>query len=170
MKKLFLAAAMLVAFSVATFAQPFGYGYGPKGKNMPAMRAQMAKALNLTDKQKEEIAKIKTEAQIKTVDLRSEIQKARLQIKEEMLKANPSKTTIKKLADKITELQGKIKDIHIDQAFKVYNLLDDNQKKIAKTRMLNFGAEARKGMMGKRRGFGRRHHGNFAPGWGAPCK
>jgi Spy/CpxP family protein refolding chaperone len=167
MKKLIqatLVAVIMLALSVSTFAQP--YGPGPKGDN-PGFRADMAKALNLTDKQLTEIAKIKTDAQMKTLDLRNEIQKNRLKIKEEMLKDNPSKTVIKNLTDKITTLQGKIKDIQIDKGFKIYNLLDANQKKIAKTKMLHFGMQARGKM--REKGFHRmrdrdRHeHPKWAP-------
>ncbi len=162
MKKLInsaLALIFAVALSSSVFAQPAKGMMNNQGNNFQPM--MMQKALNLSDKQLEEIAKIRTEAQLKVVDLRANIQKYRLKIKEEMLKDNPSEKVVQNYASKINELQGKIKNINIDKRFKIFNLLDDNQKKIAKKKMLNFGNAMRGKMRGKM--MKRMKRGNGAP-------
>jgi len=101
--------------------------------------------LNLTDKQKEQIASLKSEHQKNAVDLKAEIQKLRIEIKENFAKANPDEGKIKDLTNKINDFQGKLKEAKITHWFKVYNLLDENQKKMFKNNFPKFGSNEGRG-------------------------
>lgn len=163
MKRLIIAAVILFSASLAIQAQPGPSGMmGPNGQ---CFSAPMMKMLKLTDEQKDQIAELRLGIQKEIIDLRSQIQKNRVEIKQLMLNDTPDQNAVTNLINQNTKLQGKMKTLRINNWFKVYNLLDDSQKEIFKTSFgrMNRGAKG----MGMHR-FGKGPRGGFNGNWG-PC-
>jgi len=157
LQKIILAVALVFASTVGTFAQPVGPG--PKGQAM-GMQGMFIQKLNLTQDQLDKIAKLRTEMQKKMVDLRAQLQKNRLAIKEEMLKDKIDEAKIKSIVKENSDIQAKMKMLRVENRFKIYNLLDDSQKKIAKQmwETMPFGKRGKYFHRG-----GRRFHGRGFP-------
>ncbi len=128
MKKLFLylAVLMLCFYPSNSFA-----GSADQRDDFPKLK-HLKKELNLTDKQQDEILKIRSEHQKKMVDLRADLQKVRIDIKDQMKETNLNEEKILSLTAKASELQAKIKETSVNMWLKSYNLLDDKQKEVWK--------------------------------------
>lgn len=88
--------------------------------------------LNLTDSQKEEIDKIRDAHQKDMIGYRSELQKLRIDLKNQWDAAKPDKKQIESIVDKMAAVRSKMNKERISHWFDVYNLLDDNQKQLFK--------------------------------------
>ncbi len=129
MKRIIISAIAIFFFSsLAITAQP-KMGLGDKCCDGPRMKERMIEKLNLSDEQKDKIAQLKLEAQKQSLEFKNEIEKNHLSIKQELLKDNVNEDAILKLANRNGELKNKIKNVHIKTWFKIYNLLNADQKK-----------------------------------------
>jgi len=157
-----IAVVALFLFGVTLMAQPFGMGHMKNFDGMGFWKARIVKALNLTDKQQKEFLKLKTKTQTKIVDLRAKIQKNNLKLKELYAANNLDEAAIKKLISQNSNIQQEIKSLMVDNWFKMYNLLDKNQRQIFKkatgkmivamrARMMNAFAPGKKGNFRKHR-------------------
>ncbi len=161
MKKLWKLTTMATLIFAATImAQPFGHGGMGGFSGMGFWKARLVKALNLTDKQKAEFLKLKTTLQTKVVDLRAQIQKNNLKLKELYAANNLDEPAIRNLIKANGKIQLKIKSLMVDNWFKMYNLLDKDQQKIfkkatgrmlqgMKAKMMRAFAHGRQGFDGK---------------------
>jgi len=148
MKPLIHAAALLVLLGTAPAgAQPRdgapahrGAGDGPQ--------AMMAR-LNLTDAQKEQIEKLRTEHQRKNIEVQSKIRLARLDMRELTRAENPDRTAIEKKTRAVHDLDLQMKMNRIDHMFAVRAVLTPEQRKQWKDEMPD------RRPMGRGRGAGR---------------
>lgn len=128
MKKLFLYffVLTLALYPTLSFA-------GPKKDNDDNPRLKdFKKELNLTNQQKDDLSKIRSEQQKKIIDLNAELQKVRIDLKNEIKNINLNEDKILSLTAKTSELQAKIKETRTTMWLKSYKLLDDKQKEIWK--------------------------------------
>ncbi len=133
MKRLFgLTVAAVIIFTAAVMAQPFGPGGMWNNNNPGFWKERIARALNLSDKQKAEFLKLRTNLQTKIVDLRAQIQKNNLKLKELYAATNLNESAIKKLINENTSIKGKIKALMVDNWFTMYKKLNKDQKPIFK--------------------------------------
>ncbi len=102
----------------------------------------IVKELNLTDKQKDELSKIRSEHQKKIIDFKADLQKLRIDLKDEMKKTNLDESKILSISSKISDLQAKIKESRMKMWLDSYKLLDDKQKEIWK----NSSSDSRQGI------------------------
>lgn len=86
------------------------------------------KELNLTQEQQDQIARLRLDNQKKAIDIRSEIQKNKLQMKEIFMNKNIDGDKILSLTKKNSDLQSELKTNRVSTWLKIYNLLDDKQK------------------------------------------
>lgn len=136
MKRLFFVAAMAAAILLTTgfntMAQPGQGGMKgmKKGMQVKAHFQQVMKELNLTDKQKEEIKAIRLENQRKMVDLKASLEKIKIDQHEMMSSGKFDKDKYLKSVEQINKIKG---DMNYNGAVvktKIYDLLDENQKKV----------------------------------------
>lgn len=135
------------------FAQPQGKGQG----KFPG-RQKMLQELNLTQDQKDQIAKLRLDHQKQMVDYRSGIAKTRLEIKDLFLNKNVEEGKVLDLTKKVSDMQADMKASRVKHWFQVYNLLNDQQKETFRKHapMLgeNMGMGMRGGMQGRHQGKG----------------
>ncbi|MGE5354258.1 MAG: Spy/CpxP family protein refolding chaperone [Acidobacteriota bacterium] len=110
-------------FAQQTQQPPQGKGQG----RMPG-RQKMLQELNLSQDQKDQIQKLRTEHQKQMVDYRSDIQKTRIDIKNLFTGNNPDEGKILDLSKKVSDIQADMKASSIKNWFQIYNLLNDQQK------------------------------------------
>ena len=125
-----------------------------RAKDSPE-HSKMIKELNLTDQQKDELAKLRSEHQKSTIDLRANIQKIRVEIKDELREKNLNENKILSLTKKISDLQAQLKESAVKMWLDSYKLLDDKQREIWKEHapMLMENMNMIKGKMGERKMF-----------------
>ncbi len=137
----------------STFAQP--------------MRGYLIDKLDLTEKQLNEIQKLR-DSHLKVMsDYRSELQKLAIDIRSEWRNPAPDKKKIESLMDKMNEIRNKMNKQKLNHWFEIYNLLDEKQKIKFKEFRADFfkdrffdGSKFRREFFFRKRGYG--------PGLG-PC-
>ncbi len=138
-----LAVAIILAAAVNFYPQkadrPGGQG----------LRGQMFMKLNLTEEQKDKIEQLRIEHQKTMIDLRADMQKKRLAMEELMQKGNYTRTDFLKAISDINASKDKIETARANNRMDVYDLLNDQQKKIFNDHPM---------MMGKRQGDNFRNH------------
>lgn len=98
----------------STFAQP--------------MRGYLIDKLDLTEKQLNEIQKLRDSHLKFMSDYRNELQKLAIDIRSEWRNPSPDKKKIESLMDKMNEIRNKMNRQRLNHWFEVYNLLDEKQK------------------------------------------
>jgi Spy/CpxP family protein refolding chaperone len=86
--------------------------------------------LGLNDEQQMKMEKLSLEHRLATIDLRAEQAKLRLEMKEEMLKDEPSRKTLEKFAKGIAANREKMQMSRIDHMLDVKKVLTPEQWKI----------------------------------------
>ena len=110
--------------------------------------------LKLTPQQVEQIQKSRTVLQTKCIDLRADLQKLQLELREQMRADRPNKKTIDATIDKIAAKQAALQKLRVGHHQEVRALLTDEQKQIFDARP--FGRGGGKGIRGHFRGRGKR--------------
>jgi len=119
--KRFTLSTVMVALSIMIFATAvFAQG-------QPMWRME---GLNLNDEQKAKMAELRVKNQIEMVELRAEVKKLHLMIKQELMKPEPSKKQILALVDKINAVKEKIATKRVEHLFKVKSILTPEQWKV----------------------------------------
>ena len=103
------------------------------------------KRLDLTAEQKVEMEKLKLEHKLAGVDIRAEQAKLRLEMKKEMMKDDPSRKALEKLAKGIAANREKMQMMRIEHMLDVRKMLSADQWKIFVSHHYD-----RKGRMGDR--------------------
>lgn len=135
---------------------PSSSSFAQEGKGMKnAPMRKMMKELNLSQDQKDQISKFRTDNQKKNIDLKAEIEKTRIQIKEELNQKNPDEGKIIDLSKKVSSIQADMKAGAISTWFKTYKILDDKQKEVFKKATPMFLEKGREMMKGRMKGRGR---------------
>lgn len=86
--------------------------------------------LNLSDKQKEELAKLRSEHQKQMIDLKSEIKKLEIDLKSAWHEKDLDKKKIEAITDKIAESRKKMAKLRLNHWFDIYSRLNEEQKEI----------------------------------------
>lgn len=120
--KIFL--VLLAAFFISAnlYAQP-GWGKGRGG-------AGMAENLNLTDAQKDKIESMRLQHHEKMIDLRADLQKKELSLREVKSKKNFTREQYLAAVETVTEARNKIAMERANFRMDVYAELDEDQKEI----------------------------------------
>jgi len=114
-----VAAMMFLATTV--FAQG-----GMMGKMRGGMGPMMM-GLELTDDQEAKLAEMRVKNQIEMVDLKAQIKKLNLKIKQELMKDNPSKKEILALVDKINSIKARMAEKRVEHLFAMKGILTPEQ-------------------------------------------
>jgi Spy/CpxP family protein refolding chaperone len=121
---------LITALIVFMLAMPVSAQKGKDDDSGP--RHKISAELNLTDSQKEQIEKLRSSHQLKAIDLKAEIAKLRIQIKDEMNNKTIDESKVLSLTKKVSDLQAQLKESAVSMHIKSYNLLDEKQKEIWK--------------------------------------
>ena len=128
MKKLSIFVVMLLvsalSFSNIT-AQPFMHKMGPKFE-----RGRFMNELNLTDAQQKKVNQLRFDNQQKAIDLKAQIEKKRLAIREMMVNNDVNGNKLLTLTNSISDLQSKMKSSKVKMWLNVYNILNKDQQKL----------------------------------------
>jgi Spy/CpxP family protein refolding chaperone len=157
-----LALALLLAFGVAVSAQPgssdhpmgqrmhsfngqggFGDGHGGRGMRGDRMGHLLAMAdeLELTPDQIDKIKALQTSFQLQMVDMRAELQKARIEMRSLKQADNASETTVFAAIDQMSKKQAEIKKAAYSHREKVQAVLTDEQTAKLKEMQLKQGRQ-----------------------------
>jgi Spy/CpxP family protein refolding chaperone len=90
--------------------------------------------LDLTEQQKSELQKIKTEAEVKLIDLRADLQKERIKLRDILSQEKIDEKAYNEITKRIREIQNQIFDIHNQSRLKLMQLLTKEQRQ-----NMNFG-------------------------------
>jgi Spy/CpxP family protein refolding chaperone len=106
--------------------------YPQKSDQFPGERfhGKMVEKLKLTDEQKDKIEQLGIDHQKAMIDLRADMQKKRLALKELLAKGNYSRADYLNQMNDISSARNKIAAARANHRMDVYELLDDQQKKI----------------------------------------
>lgn len=124
-------------------------------------RGYLIDKLDLTEKQLDEIQKLK-DSHLKVMsDYRNELQKLAIDMRTEWRKSVPDKKKIESLIDKMNEIRNKMNKQRLNHWFEIYNLLDEKQKVKFKEFRENFfkdrffdGPKFKREYFHRKRGFG----------------
>jgi Spy/CpxP family protein refolding chaperone len=106
-----------IIFAGMAFAQP----WGGKGKMMDQLK--------LTDQQKDKIETLKSENQRKMIDLKADLQKAKADMHDLVMKGNYSRSDFLGAVDKIAKAKEQIAKQMANHRMDVYEQLNPDQKK-----------------------------------------
>ena len=181
MRKLILAVCTAAMIPAVALAQGFpGGGPGGGGPGGGGMRGQggpggggsggregrMAQELGLTQEQVTKMREIHRAKRRTSIDQRASIQKAMIDLTDELRKEKPSQATLGKIIDQIVKTKADMERNKLNTMVAVSAILTPEQKKIAAERMANqsmMGGK-RKGQRGGQRGM--RPGGGGGPGGG----
>lgn len=125
MKKIILILLMVVITSMQSFSQP-----GNMHRGFIKEDGRLEKLLKLTDEQTKKFNDLKYNAEQKSIDLRSQIQKNRLELRKLMSEKDPDSKKILELTNKNSEIQAKLKEICVKTMLDLNGLLTDEQKEV----------------------------------------
>ncbi len=165
MKKIsILVAAILISFlSSGLVKAQMGMGKMHPGFN----RAQFIKQLNLSDNQLQQFNKYQFDSQNEAIDLRAQIQKKRLKIKNMMQTGDINSKELLNLTNQISDIQAKLKESKVRTWLNIYKILNKEQQKLWVQHFRMMGNKMREGFrnhfMGKKGFNGMRKFRNFPP-------
>ena len=133
---------LVMLVPVFLFAQMGGQMGGMKG-GMKGGAGHKCAALDLTDEQQVKMEKLSLEHRLANIDLRAEQKKLRLAMKEELLKDQPDKKALEKIAKSIAANHEKMQMSRVAHMLDVRKILTPEQWK-----MFVEHHYAKKGMMG----------------------
>ena len=136
-KKISVITTIVVTILIASFsfAQPPAKPFPPQKPGMQMMqnRKVMLEKLNLTDKQKEEFGKLKTEFQKKMIDLKANLQKSLIDLKEIRGNDDINRSDVINAVKKINSNKNAIALASANHRMDMYEILTPAQRKIWKT-------------------------------------
>lgn len=125
MKKIILILLLFLTAGIKNFSQP-----GNMHRGFIKEDGRLEKLLKLTDDQTKKFNDLKYNAEQKSIDLRSQIQKNRLELRKLFSEKNLDSKKILELTNKNSEIQAKLKEIHVKTMLDLNSLLTDEQKEI----------------------------------------
>jgi Spy/CpxP family protein refolding chaperone len=142
MKKVIISSAVIaiaiLIFTSVIYSQPSpgnGPSIGRHNKEFINNSNRMdiiADKLNLTDIQKDKIKSLQVDHRKKMIDLRADLQKARVDAKEVRNNNNISRADAVKAAELINKLENEISLSRVNHRMDIYEILTPEQKKIWK--------------------------------------
>ena len=150
--------AAMIALMFVTIASTGIYAQAPKGmtnKKGSMMREKIFDKLNLTDAQKDKIAKLKTDFQTKMVDLKANLQKDMIALKTLRSKDEVNRSEVIASVEAVNKSRNAIALALANHQMDVRDILTPEQRKIAKDHLSGmFMGMGRQGMMRHFRGNG----------------
>jgi Spy/CpxP family protein refolding chaperone len=130
MRKISLAGIILL-FSASFLLAPLMFGQmGRENFNRGNRHEMMINKLQLTDKQQEAIEKLRLVHQNTMIDLKADIQKKKLDLEALKREGNYSREEFIAKVQTFSDAKQKIASSRAYHRMDIYELLDDNQKKI----------------------------------------
>ena len=160
LKKLSLISGIITIFIIAA-----AINFYPQNNDQSRgerFKGRMFDKLNLTDEQKTKIEDLRIQHQKAMIDLRADMQKKRLAVKEIMLKGNYSRSDYLNLVNDLNSARNMVAASMANHRMDVYELLTDQQKKIFDQMPMMGGHRSCGGMMDGNGPMGR-HTGKRAP-------
>jgi len=108
---------MLVVFAISTMLA--AQEKAPAGKEMAARHKEM----KLTDDQKAKVEELKTNQRLKTIDLKADLQKLGIMLKQEMMKPEPNKQELEGIVKKMSVAREKLQLAHIEHMLAMRKIL-----------------------------------------------
>ncbi len=128
MKKSLLIGGLITLLVLASSASFYPQqSDAPQGQRF---RGRMFEKLNLTDDQKAKIEQLQMKHQEEMIDLRADMQKKRLAVRELQQKGNYSRSDYLNLVNALNASRDKIASAKANHRMDVYELLTDQQKEI----------------------------------------
>jgi Spy/CpxP family protein refolding chaperone len=107
-----------------------GYAQRQRMEMKEKMQERMEAKLNLTDAQKAKIDELRTNHQKKMIDLKANLEKKELELRSLRQSDKLNRNDFLKLTKEISEIKNSIAQERANHQMDVYELLDNNQKKI----------------------------------------
>jgi len=140
-----VAVVFALAMPMAALAQ--GFGGGPRGgEGGPSMRGpggpggkgpRMAEELGLTEEQMSKMRDIHSKNRKTMIDQKATIQKAMLDLTDELQKEKPDKAAVEKSIEQIVKTKADIERAKLNSMVELSALLTPEQKKKAAEKMVN---------------------------------
>lgn len=110
------------------------------------MHNRMEEKLNLTDAQKSKVEELRTNHQKKMIDLKADLKKKEVELRALRISEKFNRNDLLKLTKEISDLRASIANERANHLMDIYELLDNNQKKIWREMKPEFGMKDRKPM------------------------
>jgi len=130
---------LVIVLSIAAsfaYAQPKGPGKDSQGKDGHRKEFSQMKAigekLHLTDQQKDKIKSLRTAQMKKSIDMKGDLKKAMLDLKEIKGKANFTRADVLDQVGKINKIKDEMALSRANHLMDIWELLTPEQQKIAK--------------------------------------
>lgn len=133
MKKIFIG---IIAITIILVLVSDIYAQKSKGRFMK--NRDGIEKLNLSEVQKTQFDEIRFAHQEKVIDLRSELQKNKLELKKLFSSTDVKEADILSLTEKNNKIKADIQNSRVKMWFDINKILDENQKKIWKDNFNNF--------------------------------
>jgi hypothetical protein len=101
---------------------------GPERRNK--FKEKFREELNLNEEQQSKIEQLKINHEKQMVDLKAELDKREISLKELKQKINFSRNDYISSIERINEIKNQITVLHANHRMDVYELLDENQKEV----------------------------------------
>ena len=137
---IFLAVSALAVFSAAAFAaeeppvpgkmKMMGREAAPgmmQGRQRTEARKNMMEGLDLSEDQKEKLKNFRLEHRKQIIKLKSDIEIKEIDLRDEMLNKEVNRGRIKNLIDDITKLKGELERLKVEQILKTREILTGEQ-------------------------------------------
>ncbi len=127
--------AAMIALMFVTVASTSIYAQAPKGmmnKKEPMMGRKIFAKLNLTDAQKDQIAKLRTDFQTKMVDLKANLQKDKIALKALRNKDDVTRNEVISSVEAVNKSRDAIALALANHIMDIRDILTPEQRKIAK--------------------------------------
>ena len=127
--------AAMIALMFVTVASTSIYAQAPKGmmnKKGPMMGQKIFAKLNLTDAQKDQIAKLRTDFQTKMVDLKANLQKDKIALKALRNKDDVTRNEVISSVEAVNKSRDAIALALANHIMDIRDILTPEQRKIAK--------------------------------------
>lgn len=125
MRSILIAILMIAAAAGPLFAQS-----GDRGTRERSESRKQMEELNLTEQQKDVMRDVCVATKMKMIDLRADLKKKRLELREIMREDTPHRAAFERIAREITDLQLRQKLLLFDSRQEVMKLLDAEQQKL----------------------------------------
>lgn len=147
MKNLILKSAVVLivlCFVTTLSAQP--------GRKQKEGREKFQSELNLTEQQKEQMQQFRLDHKTYVLDIKHEIQKNRLEIEKLLMADNLDESKLLQLTNQSSDLKAKIKDSKMKMWLDTFKILNPDQQKIWKKKLLRMGNKIDRGQKGIAKG------------------
>ncbi|QQS34629.1 MAG: periplasmic heavy metal sensor [Ignavibacteriales bacterium] len=130
MKRTFFAIIVITLIAVVLLPDAFAQNRKFRKKEHRMERMHRLERLNLTDEQQKKVDEFRVSHQREMIDLRSELDKAKLDIRELKNKSDYKRSDLISAVEKLSAIKNKIAIAQTNHHMDIYELLDKNQKEV----------------------------------------